>query len=113
MRSRSATISAARCSLWIYRGSALASPSRPCPPRCCFTSRNRAASSSPSGGRTKNQRGVRAPEPERVRQHVAQAGRARFVRDEIQIALWVRLVEVERGREHLIAQGEDTEDGFD
>ena len=59
------------------------------------------------------QRGVGAAEPERVRERVGDVGLARHLRHVVEIAVDVRVVEVDGGRQELMMDGEDRDAGLE
>src|SRR5439155_20596931 len=59
------------------------------------------------------ERRVRAAEPERVRQRVLHRHRALLVRYVIEVALLVRMLEVDRGRHELMMHGERRDAGLE
>src|SRR5689334_16538071 len=64
------------------------------------------------GWRSEDQRGVGPAEAEGVRERVLDLPFARLVRNEVEVRLYVRVIEVQRGRGDLIAHGEHGEDGL-
>ncbi len=60
-----------------------------------------------------NETSIGPAEPERIRKNVFDFAFARLVRHEVDTRLHRRIIEVQRGRDDLIPQGEDGENRFD
>ena len=64
-------------------------------------------------GLLEKQTGIDAAESERIRQYHIDRRGAGLVRDVVEVALRIGMVQVDRGRQDAVMNGQDAEDGFD